>query len=36
MSPCQTYIETIRSQGFRITPQREMIIEAIAHQWQPY
>jgi Fur family ferric uptake transcriptional regulator len=32
MSPCQTYIDTIRSRGFRITPQREMIIEAIAHQ----
>lgn len=32
MSPCQTYIETLRSRGFRITPQREMIIEAIAHQ----
>jgi Fur family ferric uptake transcriptional regulator len=32
MSPCQTFIETLRSRGFRITPQREMIIEAIAHQ----
>jgi Fur family transcriptional regulator, ferric uptake regulator len=32
MSPCQTYIETLRSHGFRITPQREMIVEAIAHQ----
>jgi Fur family ferric uptake transcriptional regulator len=32
MSPCHIYIETIRSRGFRITPQREMIIEAIAHQ----
>jgi Fur family transcriptional regulator, ferric uptake regulator len=32
MSPCQTYIETLRSRGFRITPQREMIVEAIAHQ----
>lgn len=31
MSPCQTFIETLRSQGFRITHQREMIIEAIAH-----
>ncbi|OGO66621.1 MAG: hypothetical protein A2030_12000 [Chloroflexi bacterium RBG_19FT_COMBO_50_10] len=31
MSPCQTFIEALRSQGFRITPQREMIIEAIAH-----
>jgi Fur family ferric uptake transcriptional regulator len=32
MSPCQTFIETLRTRGFRITPQREMIIEAIAHQ----
>ena len=32
MSPCQTYIETLRSRGFRVTPQREMIVEAIAHQ----
>jgi len=31
MSPCQTFIDTLRSRGFRITPQREMIIEAIAH-----
>ena len=31
MSPCQTFIETLRSRGYRITPQREMIIEAIAH-----
>lgn len=31
MSPCQTFIDTLRARGFRITPQREMIIEAIAH-----
>ncbi len=31
MSPCQTYIDALRSRGFRITPQREMIIQAIAH-----
>ncbi len=31
MSPCQTFIDTLRSRGFRITPQREMVIEAIAH-----
>jgi Fur family ferric uptake transcriptional regulator len=31
MSPCQTFIDTLRSHGYRITPQREMIIEAIAH-----
>ncbi len=34
MSPCQTFIDTLRSRGFRITPQREMIIEAIAHAGQ--
>ncbi len=34
MSPCQTYIDTLRSRGFRITPQREIIIEAIAHGGQ--
>jgi Fur family ferric uptake transcriptional regulator len=32
MSPCQTFIDALRSNGFRITPQREMIVEAIAHQ----
>ena len=32
MSPCQTYIDTLRTRGFRITPQRELIVEAIAHQ----
>jgi Fur family ferric uptake transcriptional regulator len=32
MSPCQTFIDALRARGFRITPQREMIIEAIAHQ----
>lgn len=32
MSPCESFIETLHSRGFRITPQREMIIEAIAHQ----
>jgi len=31
MSPCQTFINALRSQGFRITHQREIIIEAIAH-----
>jgi Fur family ferric uptake transcriptional regulator len=31
MSPCQTFIDILRSQGFRITHQREVIIEAIAH-----
>ena len=32
MSPCQSFIEILHSRGFRVTPQREMIIEAIAHQ----
>ncbi len=31
MSPCQTFIDLLRSRGYRITPQREMIIEAFAH-----
>jgi Fur family ferric uptake transcriptional regulator len=31
MSPCQTFIDILRAHGYRITPQREMIIEAIAH-----
>lgn len=31
MSPCQSFIESLRSKGFRITHQRETIIEAIAH-----
>jgi Fur family ferric uptake transcriptional regulator len=31
MSPCKTFIDTLRTLGYRITPQREMIIEAIAH-----
>lgn len=26
-----TFIETLRQRGYRITPQREMIIEALAH-----
>jgi Fur family ferric uptake transcriptional regulator len=31
MSPCQTFIQTLRSRGYRITPQRELIISAVAH-----
>ena len=31
MSPCQTFIAALRSKGFRITHQRQMIVEAIAH-----
>ncbi len=31
MSPCESVIADLRMRGYRITPQREMIIEAIAH-----
>jgi Fur family ferric uptake transcriptional regulator len=31
MPHCHTFIEHLRQRGYRITPQREMIIEAIAH-----
>lgn len=31
MSPCITFAENLRQRGYRITPQREMIIETIAH-----
>lgn len=31
MSHCHTLIDTLRGRGFRITPQREMILEALAH-----
>jgi len=31
MSHCATIIENLRKKGYRITPQREMIVEAIAH-----
>ncbi len=31
MSHCQTIIDYLRHKGYRITPQREMIIESIAH-----
>jgi Fur family ferric uptake transcriptional regulator len=31
MSPCHTLIEELRQQGYRLTPQREMIVEAVAH-----
>jgi Fur family transcriptional regulator, ferric uptake regulator len=31
MPHCQTSIETLRRRGYRITPQRALIIEAIAH-----
>jgi len=31
MPHCHTFIETLRQRGYRITPQREVIIETIAH-----
>jgi len=31
MSHCHTILASLRSRGYRITPQREMVIEAIAH-----
>lgn len=31
MPHCHNLIDDLRSQGYRLTPQREMIIEAIAH-----
>lgn len=31
MSHCHTFIATLRARGHRLTPQREMIIEAVAH-----
>ncbi len=32
MSPCQSFIEVLHQKGFRITRQRELVIEAIAHR----
>lgn len=31
MTHCHTYIQALRNHGYRITPQREMIIETLAH-----
>ena len=31
MTHCHTLIEELRKRGHRLTPQREMIVEAIAH-----
>lgn len=31
MSHCHTIIDTLRQRGYRITPQREMVIAIIAH-----
>jgi Fur family ferric uptake transcriptional regulator len=34
MSHCHTIVTELKDRGYRITPQREMIIEAIAHSSQ--
>jgi Fur family ferric uptake transcriptional regulator len=34
MPHCQSYLHTLRDLGYRITPQRELIIEALAHSGQ--
>jgi len=31
MSHCHTLLEALRQRGYRLTPQREMIVEALAH-----
>ncbi|MGB9639386.1 MAG: Fur family transcriptional regulator [Anaerolineales bacterium] len=31
MTHCLTYIQALRERGYRITPQREIIIETLAH-----
>ena len=31
MTHCHTLLDTLRQRGYRLTPQREMIVEALAH-----
>ncbi|MCK5794208.1 MAG: transcriptional repressor [Anaerolineales bacterium] len=31
MTHCQTILEALRQRGYRITPQREMIIQVVSH-----
>lgn len=31
MTHCHTLLDTLRQRGYRITPQRELIIQALAH-----
>ena len=31
MTHCDTFLDKLRQRGYRITPQREMIVDAIAH-----
>ena len=34
MTHCHTILEKLRNKGYRITPQRELIIQAVAHSSQ--
>ena len=34
MTHCHTYLQALRESGYRITPQREMIVEAFVHHPQ--
>jgi Fur family ferric uptake transcriptional regulator len=34
MPHCHTFIDTLHQRGYRVTPQRELIIETIAHSGQ--
>ena len=34
MTHCHTILEKLRNRGYRITPQRELIIQAVAHSSQ--
>ena len=34
MPHCHAFIETLRQRGYRVTPQREMIAEVVAHSGQ--
>ena len=34
MPHCHTLIDTLRRRGYRVTPQREMVIELISHSGQ--
>jgi len=31
MPHCHTFIETLRRRGYRVTPQREMVVQTLAH-----
>lgn len=34
MTHCHTIIDTLRARGFRITPQREIVVDILAHAGQ--